>query len=107
MFHVLLVAPVLGLLAVYGIIVLVVLSIPFCLGGFLQLVFSIAARDRWVIWVPAGLGGAGLVLTAVFLLKSLSWGTILLYWGLYFLWLWLIWLVVRQIKGFIRRKLTK
>ena len=102
MFHVLLVAPVLGLLAVYGIIVLVVLSIPFCLGGFLQLVFSIAAQDRWVIWVPAGL-----VLSAVFLLKSLSWGTILLYWGLYFLWLWLIWLVVRQIKGFIRRKLTK
>ena len=102
MFHVLLVAPVLGLLAVYGIIVLVVLSIPFCLGGFLQLVFSIAAQDRWVIWVPAGL-----VLSAVFLLKSLSWGTILLYWGLYFLWLWLIWLVVRQIRGFIRRKLTK
>ena len=102
MFHMLLVAPVLGLLAVYGIIVLVVLSIPFCLGGFLQLVFSIAAQDRWVIWVPAGL-----VLSAVFLLKSLSWGTILLYWGLYFLWLWLIWLVVRQIRGFIRRKLIK
>ena len=33
MFHVLLVAPLLGLLAAYGIVVLIVLSVPFCLGG--------------------------------------------------------------------------
>lgn len=36
MFHVLLVAPLLGLLAAYGIVVLIVLSVPFCLGGFFQ-----------------------------------------------------------------------
>ena len=43
MFHVLLVAPLLGLLAAYGIVVLIVLSVPFCLGGFFQLVLTIAA----------------------------------------------------------------
>ena len=59
MFHVLLVAPLLGLLAAYGIVVLIVLSVPFCLGGFFQLVLTIAAGDRWAVWVPAGLGAAG------------------------------------------------
>ena len=44
MFHVLLVAPLLGLLAAYGIVVLIVLSVPFCLGGFFQLVLTIAAE---------------------------------------------------------------
>ena len=63
MFHVLLVAPLLGLLAAYGIVVLIVLSVPFCLGGFFQLVLTIAAGDRWAVWGPAGLGGLGLALS--------------------------------------------
>ena len=50
MFHVLLVAPLLGLLAAYGIVVLIVLSVPFCLGGFFQLVLTIAAGDRWYFY---------------------------------------------------------
>ena len=68
MFHVLLVAPLLGLLAAYGIVVLIVLSVPFCLGGFFQLVLTIAAGDRWAVWVPAGLGVLGPVLSL------LAWG---------------------------------
>ena len=103
MFHVLLVAPLLGLLAAYGIVVLIVLSVPFCLGGFFQLVLTIAAGDRWAVWVPAGLGGLGLALSFLFLLGAIPWGGILLYWALYFLWIWLIWLVVAQIKKSVGR----
>ena len=103
MFHVLLVAPLLGLLASYGIVVLIVLSVPFCLGGFFQLVLTIAAGDRWVVWVPAGLGVLGLALSFLFLLGAIPWGGILLYWALYFLWIWLIWLVVVQIKKSVGR----
>ena len=93
MFHVLLVAPLLGLLAAYGIVVLIVLSVPFCLGGFFQLVLTIAA----------GLGVLGLALSFLFLLGAIPWGGILLYWALYFLWIWLIWLVVAQIKKSVGR----
>ena len=32
-----------------------------------------------------------------------AWGGILLYWALYFLWIWLIWLVVVQIKKSVGR----
>ena len=103
MFHVLLVAPLLGLLAAYGIVVLIVLSVPFCLGGFFQLVLTIAAGDRWAVWVPAGLGVLGLALSFLFLLGAIPWGGILLYWALYFLWIWLIWLVVAQIKKSVGR----
>ena len=95
MFHVLLVAPLLGLLAAYGIVVLIVLSVPFCLGGFFQLGLTIA--------VPAGLGVLGLALSFLFLLGAIPWGGILLYWALYFLWIWLIWLVVAQIKKSVGR----
>ena len=103
MFHVLLVAPLLGLLAAYGIVVLIVLSVAFCLGGFFQLVLTIAAGDRWAVWVPAGLGVLGLALSFLFLLGAIPWGGILLYWALYFLWIWLIWLVVAQIKKSVGR----
>ena len=48
MFHVMLVAPVLGLMAVYGVIVLVILSVPFCVGMFLQLVLTVFGQKGWV-----------------------------------------------------------
>ena len=83
--------------------VLIVLSVPFCLGGFFQLVLTIAAGDRWAVWVPAGLGVLGLALSFLFLLGAIPWGGILLYWALYFLWIWLIWLVVAQIKKSVGR----
>lgn len=70
--------PLLGLLAAYGIVVLIVLSVPFCLGGFFQLVLTIAAGDRWAVWVPAGLGVLGLALSFLFLLGAIPWGGILL-----------------------------
>ena len=44
----------------------------FCLGGFFQLVLTIAAGDRWAVWVPAGLGVLGLALSFLFLLAAVS-----------------------------------
>lgn len=103
MFHLLLVAPLFGLMAVYGAVVLVALGVPFCLGGLLQLILSIVAQDRWAVWVPAGAGVLGGVASLVFLSGAIPWGGILLYWAVYFFWIWIIWLVVVQIKKAVRR----
>ncbi len=64
----------------------------------LQLMLSIVARRRWVLGVPAALGGIGAVVSLVYLLGILPLGGILLYWGVYFLSLWLVWLIVSQVK---------
>ena len=107
MFHVMLVAPVLGLMAVYGVIVLVILSVPFCVGMFLQLVLTVFGQKHWVLWVPAGLGALGLAGSLAFFLPDVPVLYILVYWALYFLALWLTWLVVDQIKKFIARRRHK
>lgn len=107
MFHVMLVAPILGLMAVYGIIVLVILSVPFCIGMFLQLVLTVFGQKRWVLYIPAGLGVLGLAGTLVFFRPDPPALYILIYWTLYFLALWLTWLVVDQIKKFIARRRSK
>lgn len=103
MFHVMLVAPILGLMAVYGAVVLAVLSIPFCVGMFLQLILTIFGQKRWVLYVPAGLGVLGLTASLIWLIQTLSLPTIFMYWGLYFIALWLTWLVVSQIKKAIAK----
>lgn len=100
MFHVMLAMPV---LAAFGAMALFVLCAPFCVGVFLQLVLSIVAEKRWILWVPAGLGVLGLVWSLYGFLPDLPILYILIYWALYFLVLWLTWLVVDQIKKFIAR----
>lgn len=107
MFHVMLVAPILGLMAVYGVIVLVILSVPFCVGMFLQLVLTVFGQKHWVLWVPTGLGALGLAGSLAFFLPDVPVSYILVYWVLYFLALWLTWLVVDQIKKFIARRRHK
>ena len=101
MFHVLLAAPVLALMAAYGAIVLVVLSIPFCIGTFLQLVLTIFGQKNWILWVPAGLGLLGLAVSMLVFLSEVQILYILLYWMFYFLSLWIVWLVVEQIKNLL------
>lgn len=102
MFHVMLVLPA---LVTFGTVAIFVLAAPFCVGMFLQLVLSIVAQDRWVVWVPAGLGVAGAVLSVVCFGQSIPLLGIALYWGVYFLALWLVWLIVDQIRKYISRKL--
>ena len=100
MFHVLLVLP---FLAAYGAAALLLLAIPFCVGCTLQLIFSVFSVSRLVLLVPAMLGGLGLICSLFFLLETVPLAGILLYWGLFFLSLWLVWLVVSQIKKAIVR----
>lgn len=107
MFHVMLVAPILGLMAVYGAIVLVILSVPFCIGIFLQFILTIFGQKHWILWVPTGLGALGLAGSMVFFLPDVPVSYILVYWTLYFLALWITWLVVDQIKKFIARRCHK
>lgn len=104
-FHVFLVLP--ALLGA-GALALFVLSLPFLLGGVLQLLLTVfSAGKRWVVWVPAALGGVGLVLSLIYGLEAAGPAALLVYWGLYFLMLWLIWLIVSQIKKAVLRWRSK
>lgn len=98
MFHVLLALPALAVFGVIGAAAVFVLSIPFCIGMFLQLLLTIFGQKRWVRCVPAGLGVLGLAGSLACFLAELSLTVILAYWGIYFLVLWLTWLIVTQIK---------
>ena len=98
------IAFVLGLLAAYGIVVLIVLSVPFLSGRLFFSWCSLSRRET--------VGRSGCLrawecldwpLSFLFLLGAIPWGGILLYWALYFLWIWLIWLVVAQIKKSVGR----
>ncbi len=88
----------------FGLFALFLLAAPFCVGAFLQLVFSIVAKGDFVVWIPAGLGMLGLVASLVWLLELLSVPAILIYWGVYFLCMWLIWLAVSKIKKWLAGK---
>ena len=103
MFHVMLALPA---LMTFGAMALFVLAALFCIGGFLQLVLTIVGDKVWVMCVPAGLGVLGLIGSLIGLLDNIPLVGILIYWGIYFLCIWVIWLVVTQVKKYIRRKLT-
>lgn len=105
MFHLLLAAPV---LAVYGAAAIFVLSLPFWVGGLLQLALTVFCRKKPVYAIPAVLGAVGAIASAVKLLPSVGAGPVAVYWLLYFVELLLIFLVVYNIKravlGLIARK---
>ena len=103
MFHVMLALPA---LMTFGAMALFILTAPFCIGGFLQLILTIIGEKVWVMCVPAGLGVLGLIGSLIGLLGDIPLVGILIYWGIYFLCIWVIWLVVTQIKKYIRKKLT-
>lgn len=100
MFHVLLALPALVAL---GAMAVFVLSAPFCIGLFLQLVLTVFGQKRWVLYVPAGLGALGLAGSMVYFLPDLELTIILAYWAAYFLVIWLTWLVAAQIKKAIAK----
>jgi len=85
----------------FGFFGLILLTVPLVFGTLLQLIFCIVSEKRWVILVPATLGGSGLVISLACLLDEIPLKGILIYWAIYFLCLWLIWLIVDQIKKFI------
>lgn len=107
MFHLLLVAPV---LAVYGAAAIFMLSLPFWVGGLLQLALTVFCRKKPVYAIPAVLGAVGAIASAVKLVPAVGVAPVAVYWLLYFAELLLIFLVVYNIKravlGLIARKKT-
>ena len=105
MFHLLLAAPV---LAVYGAAAIFVLSLPFWVGGLLQLVLTVFCRKKPVYAIPAMLGVVGVIASGIKLVPAVGAGPVAIYWLLYFLELLAIFLVVYNIKravlGLIARK---
>ena len=60
-----------------------------------------------MLFLPAGFGGAGLLCSLIWLRKIVPLTGIIIYWAFYFLSMWLIWLVVNQIKQFVQKKVGK
>ena len=87
----------------FGFFGLILLAVPLGLGAFLQLIFCIVAQEKWVVWMPAVLGGAGLAASLIWLLEVISLKGISIYWVIYFVCLWLVWLIVDQIKKAIKK----
>lgn len=100
MFHLLFGLPI---LMTFGAMALFVLTAPFCVGIFLQVLLCVFGQSIWVLLVPAGLGVLGLTCSLVFLHEDIPLVGILSYWGLFFLSLWLVWLVIDQIRKAIVR----
>lgn len=98
MFHVLLALPALAVFGALGAAAIFILSVPLCVGIVLQLLLTVFGQAGWVRCVPAGLGVLGLAGSLGCFLPELSPIAILVYWGIYFLALWLTWLIVTQIK---------
>ena len=106
MFHLMMALPVLGLVGI-GVFVL---AIPFFAGTVLQVICAllrIMNVCKWVIWAPAVLGLSGLIASLVLLADDISVTVILIYWAVLFLWLWLIWLIVREIAKLVAHQRKK
>lgn len=95
MFHLLLGLPV---LVTFGTMALFVLAVPFCVGIFLQVLLCVFGQSMWLLLVPPGLGVMGLICSLVFLLDDIPLVGILIYWDLFFLSLWVVWLVISQLR---------
>lgn len=105
MFHLLLAAPV---LAAFGAAAIFVLSLPFWVGGLLQLVLTAFCRRKALSAIPAALGLVGVVASAVNLVPAVGVVPVAVYWLVYFVEILLIFLVVynirRAVLGLIARK---
>ena len=95
------------MLLAFGMLAIFLLAAPCCVGILLQLILTVIGQQYWVKCVPAGLGALGLAGSLFFLRELVPVPGILIYWGIYFLLLWLVWLVVTQIKLFVLHKITK
>ena len=92
-----------GIAAVSVAVLLWLISIPLCVGMLLQLIFTLAGRNSWTLYLPAILAGCGAVLSIFFLRETIPMLYLGLYWLIYYLCLWLVWLVVTQIQKSIAR----
>ena len=104
MFHLLLVAPA---LAVYGAVAIFVLSLPFWVGGLLQLALTAFCRKKIVLAIPAVLGVVGVIASAVKLVPAVGIAPVAVYWLLYFVEILLIFMAVYFIKRAVLSLIAK
>ena len=100
MFHVMLVLPILGpALAVFGVILAVILGLPYWVGLGLQAILTLVTDNKKLLVIPAILGAicAGGYFF-LFLGVVPIWFQVL-YWAVFFLCLWLVWFVVSKLRA--------
>lgn len=97
MFHLMIALPVLVLSWLFALFGMFLLVLPFCAGALFQTLFMLLGGGKWLIRSPALFGLLCLLLSLISLNSMVSVLAILLYWGAYFCWLLLVWLVVKKL----------
>lgn len=100
MFHLMLVLP---YLLAFGFLLL----IPYWIGGGLQLLLTIFCSRKRFLLIPTILGLLGFGASLCFFGEGTPLGAFLLYWGLYFLGLLIVWAIVRAIKRAVAQQIDK
>lgn len=102
MFHVLLVLPILApALAVFGVVLAVLLCLPFWVGLGLQAILTAVTENRKLLEIPAILGGVCAVGYYFWFRGLVPVLFQLLYWAVFFLCLGLVWFVVSKLRALV------
>lgn len=108
MFHLMLVLPVLGpLLAVYGVIVAVILCLPFWVGLGLQAILTAVTEKKQLLVLPTVLSWICVVGYFFWFRGAIPLWFQLLYWAVFYLCLWITWLVVSKLRSLVLRWLGR
>ena len=102
MFHVMLVLPILApALAVFGVILALILCLPFWIGLGLQAILTLVTDNRKLLIIPAILGASCAVGYFFWFLGVIPIWFQVLYWAVFFLCLWLVWFVVSKLRALV------
>lgn len=96
MFHLMLALPALSALAALGVAALAVIGATFWGGTIFQIIMTALGTKRWHFYLPAALSCLPALITL--LLFDFNF-VLLIFWGIYFLWLWLIWFIVSRLRS--------
>ena len=104
MFHLMLVLPILApMLAVFGVMVAVMLCLPFWVGLALQAVLTAVTEEKKLLLLPAVLGGVCALGYFLWFRGVLPLLFQVLYWAVFYLCLWLTWRIVSKLRGLVLR----
>ncbi len=92
-----------ALLAVYGFLFLIVAAIPFCVGITLQIIMTIVSDKKWMLFIPAGLELIGVICSLIWLGEMIPVSSIIVYWVIVFISLWITWLIVVKLREKLRK----
>ncbi|SBW11851.1 conserved membrane hypothetical protein [uncultured Eubacteriales bacterium] len=81
----------------------VILFLPFWLGGILQAIVTIFCRRWYLILLPAILSVVCMVWSVLSLYETIGAMALAIYWGIYFLFLMILFTIIFSIKRFVLR----